>query len=88
VALPPRLRQTLDLIFSGYREKEMAKMLNVSSHTAHDFARRLYRHFGVTSRTRLLTNPGCRQLLFRPALSPAYYAVDRGDSEGTFPTTS
>ncbi len=84
-ALPPRLRQTLDLIFSGYSEKEMADMLSVSTHTAHDFCRRIYRHFGVTGRARLLTNPACRQLVFRPALSPAYYAQNRGQTQGTFP---
>jgi DNA-binding CsgD family transcriptional regulator len=84
-SLPPRLRQTLDLIFSGYSEKQMGEALNVSAHTAHDFCRRLYRHFNVTSRGSLLTNPSCRQLLFRPALSPAYYAQRRGITEGTFP---
>jgi hypothetical protein len=85
INLPPRLRQTLDLIFSGYSEKEIAASLNVSTHTAHDFTRRLYRHFGVTGRSGLLINPVCRQLLFRPALSPGYYAHNRGDSTGTFP---
>jgi DNA-binding CsgD family transcriptional regulator len=85
VTLPPRLRQTLDLIFSGYSEKDMAKMLNVSVHTAHDFTRRLYRHFTVKGRGQLITEPACRQLLFRPALSPAYYVRDRGDLEGAFP---
>jgi DNA-binding CsgD family transcriptional regulator len=84
-SLPARLRQTLDLIFSGYSEKQMADALNVSAHTAHDFCRRLYRHFDVTGRGQLLTNPACRQLLFRPALSPAYYAARRGDSDGDFP---
>jgi DNA-binding CsgD family transcriptional regulator len=83
--LPARLRQTLDLIFSGYSEKEMAQTLNVSTHTVHDFCRRLYRHFNVKGRGQLLTDPACRQLLFRPALSPAYYAHNRGDTEGVFP---
>jgi DNA-binding CsgD family transcriptional regulator len=83
--LSPRLRQTADLIFSGYSEKEMAQALNVSTHTVHDFCRRLYRHFHVSGRGGLLTNPACRQLIFRPALSPAYYAHDRGQDAGTFP---
>ncbi len=85
-ALPPRLRQTLDLILSGYSEKEMASTLNLSVHTVHDFCRRLYRHFDVDGRGHLLTDPACRRLLFRPALSPAYYVHDRGITEGTFPT--
>ena len=75
--LPPRLRQTLDLIFSGYSEKDMATTLNLSTHTIHDFSRRLYRHFSVKSRTELLANPAARKLLFRPALSPAYEAHER-----------
>jgi DNA-binding CsgD family transcriptional regulator len=86
--LPPRLRQTLDLIFSGYSEKEMAQTLNVSLHTIHDFSRRLYRHFGVTGRSRLQTNPACRRLFLRPALSPAYYVHDRRTSDRTIPFTS
>jgi DNA-binding CsgD family transcriptional regulator len=84
-SMPPRLRQTLDLIFSGYTEKQIADCLNVSTHTAHDFCRRLYRHFALKGRGQLLTNPACRQLLFRPALSPAYYAQNRGETQGTFP---
>lgn len=85
VALAPRLRQTLDLIFSGYSEKEIAAALNVSIHTAHDFARRLYRHFHVRGRGELISEPSCRQLLFRPALSPAYYAQNRGELQDVFP---
>ncbi len=84
-ALPPRLRQTLDLLFCGYSEKEMATALSLSPHTVHDFTRRLYRHFDVSGRGELLTKPACRQLMFRPALSPAYYASERGDTAGTFP---
>jgi DNA-binding CsgD family transcriptional regulator len=87
-ALPPRLRQTLNLIFSGYSEKEIGAELNVSPHTAHDFARRLYRHFDVSGRGDLLTNVACRRLLFRPALSPAYYVQDRVDAAGSFPARS
>lgn len=84
-SLSPRLRQTLDLILCGYSEKEMAAALNVSIHTAHDFAKRLYRHFSVAGRGGLIVQAECRQLLLRPALSPAYSASDRGDLEGTFP---
>ena len=86
--LPPRLRQTLDLLFRGYGEKEMARTLDVSPHTVHDFARRLYRHFGVDGRGPLMVHPACRRLLFCPALSPAYYALDRPMMPGTFPDPS
>jgi DNA-binding CsgD family transcriptional regulator len=83
--LPPRLQQTLDMLLSGYGEKEIAKTLNVSALTAHDFCRRLYRQLQVSSRTELLAHPDCRQLLFLPALSPAYYANNRGDDPTVFP---
>ena len=83
--LPPRLRQTLDLLFSGYSEKEMARTLDVSPHTIHDFARRLYRQFGVDGRGSLLAHPACRRPLCCPALSPAHYADDRPPLPGTFP---
>jgi hypothetical protein len=86
--LPMRLRQTLDLILSGYSEKEIANMLCLSTHTVHDFARRLYRWFGVNSRSQLLGEPTCRRLLLLPALSPAYQEDKRGNSEGSFPTQS
>lgn len=85
-AVPPRLRQTLDLIFSGYSEKEIAHALNVSEYTAHDFVKRLYAHFNTAGRGELIVHPDCRPLLFRPALSPAYYAEKRGDNQQTFPT--
>ena len=86
--LPPRLRQTLDLIFSGYSEAEVASSLNLSKHTIHDFTRRLYRHFAVSGRSGLLADPVCRRLLFSPGLSPAYYAHDRAHTQDTFPRSA
>jgi hypothetical protein len=83
--LPLRLQQTVDLLFSGYSEKKIAASLNVRPSTAHDFVKRVYRHFGVSGRGELLTNDVCRGLLFRPALSPAYYASDREPAPGDFP---
>jgi DNA-binding CsgD family transcriptional regulator len=84
-SLPPRLRQALDMMLNGYSEKEMATALNLSIHTVHDFARRLYRHFGATGRGDLITQPVCRQLMFRPALAPAYYDEHRSPGDDTFP---
>lgn len=83
--LPPRLRQTLDLLFRGYGEKEMARTPDVSPHAVHDFARRLHRQFGVDGRGALMVHPACRRLLFCPALSPACYAHHRPPLPGTFP---
>ena len=85
VALPPRLKQTLDLIFRGYSEKQIASALNVSVHTAHDFAKRLYRHIGVAGRGDLLIHPACRRLFFCPSLSPAYYTEHGAQAAGQFP---
>ncbi len=67
--LPPRLRQTLQLAAEGLTEKKIAQKLGVSVHTAHDFFRRLYRHFEVKTRAQLLAHPDCRPVHFRPALS-------------------
>jgi DNA-binding CsgD family transcriptional regulator len=67
--LPPRLRQTLQLAAEGLTEKKIAQKLGLSAHTAHDFFRRLYRQFGVTTRAQLLAHPDCRPIHFRPALS-------------------
>jgi len=86
--LPTRLQQTLDLMFSGYSEKDMAQALCLSVHTIHDFTRRLYRHFDVTGRGQLLNHPICRQMLFCPALSPAYYEEKRGVIDGSFSASS
>ncbi len=84
--LPPRLQQTLDMLFNGYSEKEISKVLGLSTHTVHDFTRRLHRHFGVTSRIGLMADADCRKLLLTPALTPAYYAHNRGIAD-TFPET-
>jgi DNA-binding CsgD family transcriptional regulator len=67
--LPPRLRQTLQLAAEGMTEKKIAQKLGLSTHTVHDFFRRLYRQFGVTNRAGLLAHPLCRPVHFRPVLS-------------------
>jgi DNA-binding CsgD family transcriptional regulator len=67
--LPPRLRQTLQLAAEGLTEKKIAQKLGLSTHTVHDFFRRLYRQFSVKTRAQLLAHPLCRPIHFRPALS-------------------
>lgn len=53
-ALPPRLREILHALLSGRSEKEAALALGISPHTAHGHVKRLYRHFGVSSRGELM----------------------------------
>ncbi|HUB26738.1 MAG TPA: LuxR C-terminal-related transcriptional regulator [Tepidisphaeraceae bacterium] len=52
--LPPRLRQTLDLLLTGDSEKQIARRLSLSPHTIHDYVKAIYRRFGVGTRAELL----------------------------------
>ena len=53
-ALPPRLRQVLDCLLQGDSEQQAARQLRISAHTVHEYAKRLHRRFGVSSRGELL----------------------------------
>jgi DNA-binding CsgD family transcriptional regulator len=52
--LPPRLQEVLHSFLQGLGEKQVAAELNLSPHTVHEHAKRLNKHFGVTSRGELL----------------------------------
>jgi DNA-binding NarL/FixJ family response regulator len=52
--LPPRLRRTLKLLLSGHSEKRVARELNLSPHTVHEYVKDLYIHFAVSSRAELM----------------------------------
>lgn len=52
--LPPRLRQTLDLLRQGNSEKQIAAQLSITRHGAHNLIRRLHRRFNVATRGELL----------------------------------
>lgn len=52
--LSPRMQQTLECLLAGASEKEVAAKLGLSSHTVHDYVKKLYRHFKVSSRAELL----------------------------------
>jgi DNA-binding NarL/FixJ family response regulator len=54
VELSPRLRDTLDALMTGASEKQIASVLGISHHTAHEYVKALYRRFGVTSRPELM----------------------------------
>src|SRR5437588_12735 len=53
-SLPPRQRQTLQLLLAGHGEKQAASQLQVSTNTVHHYVKAIYRHFGVNSRSELL----------------------------------
>lgn len=52
--LSRRERATLESLVAGASEKEIAAQLGISRHTVHDYAKRIYRAFGVRSRGELL----------------------------------
>ncbi|MGC4030447.1 MAG: helix-turn-helix transcriptional regulator [Tepidisphaeraceae bacterium] len=46
----------LDLLLTGLPEKEIAVRLNRSTHTIHAHVKRVYRHYGVRSRSELIVS--------------------------------
>jgi DNA-binding CsgD family transcriptional regulator len=52
--LPPRVRQTLRCLLEGDSDKQIAARLTISTHTVNQYAKQLYRHFGVSGRHELL----------------------------------
>lgn len=60
-ALPPRLRQALELLRRGDSEKQVAAKLSISRHGAHHLIRRLHRELGVATRGELLALAAARQ---------------------------
>ncbi len=53
-SLTPRLREVLDCLLDGDSEKQAATRLGLATTTVHTHVKRLYRHFGVSSRAELL----------------------------------
>lgn len=52
--LPRRVRQTLRCMLEGDSDKQIAARLSLSLHTVNQYAKRIYRHFGVSGRSELL----------------------------------
>ena len=52
--LSPRLRETAAALVTGASEKQIASELGVSTHTAHQYVKTLYRRFGVSSRAEFM----------------------------------
>jgi DNA-binding CsgD family transcriptional regulator len=53
-ALPPRARQVLRCLLEGDGDKQVAVRLGMSRHTVNAHVRRIFAHFGVTTRSELM----------------------------------
>jgi DNA-binding CsgD family transcriptional regulator len=53
--LPPREASVLEQLKEGLSEKQIAAELKLSQHTIHTYVKNIYRRFGVTSRSQLLS---------------------------------
>jgi DNA-binding CsgD family transcriptional regulator len=54
--LPPRQRQTLDLLAVGLSEKQVAGALGLSPFTVHNYIKALHQRFNASNRVELLRN--------------------------------
>jgi DNA-binding NarL/FixJ family response regulator len=83
--LTPRRRQLLACLLEGDSEKEAALRLGLRPTTVHEYAKQLYRHFGVSSRPELLAYYLRRYGPVTAALTPRLQEVLgrllEGDSE-------
>lgn len=52
--LPRRARTVLTLLIQGLSRKEIAAGLKISEHTANEYVKQVYRHFGVRSQAQLM----------------------------------
>ncbi|MDX2017986.1 MAG: helix-turn-helix transcriptional regulator [Planctomycetota bacterium] len=82
VELSPRLRQTLACLIEGQTEKEAAINLGISPHTIHQYAKRIYKMLGASSRGELVAR--ARDLGVTPA---TLRAVDEANMRQTLPTS-
>lgn len=53
-ALSPRRRMVFVLLLEGRTRAQIARLLNISPHTAHDHTKAVYRHFEVSSQLELI----------------------------------
>lgn len=64
--LPPRLRDVLVALAHGDNEKQIAARLGISRNTVHEYVRRLFDRYGVSSRSELLVR-AARQIHALPS---------------------
>ena len=53
-SLSPRQRVVMELLLEGRSRDEIARLLHISPHTAHDHTKAVYRHFHVSSQVQLI----------------------------------
>lgn len=53
-SLPPRVRAVLRCLLEGDSDKQVAARLDISPYTVNQYAKQIYSHFNVTSRSELL----------------------------------
>ena len=58
--LPPRLREVLTALAEGDNEKQISVRLGITRSTVHEYVRRLFERFGVSSRGQLLVQAARR----------------------------
>jgi DNA-binding CsgD family transcriptional regulator len=54
MALPPRAREVLRCLLEGDTDKQMTARLGLSRHTVNQYTKRIFAHFGASSRPELL----------------------------------
>lgn len=52
--LAPRAQATLEMLLSGYTDKEVAERLSITGNTVRDYVKAIFRAYGVSSRAQLL----------------------------------
>jgi DNA-binding CsgD family transcriptional regulator len=52
--LPPRQRMVLNLLIEGLDRQTISDRLRISPHTANDYVKAVYRHFGVSTQAALM----------------------------------
>jgi hypothetical protein len=77
--LPPALQSTFSYILAGNSEKEIARLTHRSPNTVHDHVKRIYQHFGVSSRGQLLARFVSPELLQG---GHAIHAANSGNGNG------
>lgn len=80
VELTPRLRQTLACLIEGQTEKQAAADLGISPHTIHQYAKRIYKMLGASTRGELVAR--ARDLGVTPAV---LRAVGEANTRQTLP---
>ena len=75
--LSPRVQQTQAYLLEGMSEKQVARAMQISIHTVHDYVKVLYHFHSVNSRSELLV-----KLLRQPVEQPSACAFATVSGDG------